>query len=136
MLRSLRHRIYAEPKSIPITTPEDLRKIDAFSTRDKFAAEFPTEPVADALRQLVGSQEFKDWREVRHVLIHRGLPSRVIRLTLGGGGPILGGTTWGYGALGQGISVDKDTTVSRRAWLARAIGDLLNKADDFTSRRL
>jgi hypothetical protein len=125
-----------DTQQFPIATPKDLRKINIESTTRKFVAVFPNEVVTSALQQLIDSQEFKDWSEIRHVLIHRGLPGRIIRLTVGGGKPLHGGTTWGQGAWGQGISIDENTTAFRRRWLAETVRGLLDAADTFTSDHL
>lgn len=123
-------------QQFPIATPNDLRAIKARSTTRKFTIVFPNEVVSSALQQVTNSQEFKDWGEVRHVLIHRGLPGRIISLTLGGDEPQYGGTQWGQGLWGQGISINEHTTASRWRWLTETVRNLLIAADAFTSHHL
>lgn len=125
-----------DAQQFPIVTENNLRDINTKLTACKFVAVFPNEVVTSALQQLITSQEFKDWRDIRRVLFHRGLPGRIISLTLGGGEPLYGGTQWGQGVWGQGIPIDEHTTVSRRRWLVETLQDLLNAADAFTCHHL
>lgn len=125
-----------DTQQFPIATENNLRDIGAISTACKFANLFANETISSTLEQLTASQEFNEWRDIRRVLFHRGLPGRIISLTLGGGEPLYGGTQWGQGVWGQGIPIDENTTVSRRRWLAETLRDLLTAADTFTSHHL
>lgn len=75
---------------------------------------------------MVNDQEFKDWKIIRNILIHRSLPGRVFHE----GGDHHGEVLW------ECIQIDKGTTVSKRNWLVRALSKLLRDADTFTNNHL
>ena len=113
----------ASPSNFPIATPANLRGINPGSTAQRFASAFPKETITARLDQLVSSPEFKEWADVRNLLIHRLSPPRQIDT---------GGVSWGQGVWDNNISIDAGTTASRRRWLNRTLTDLLTATDTFT----
>ena len=75
-----------KPSFFPIK-PSNLRSICIGTTFNKFNEEkdsFHDEKITGELDQLQKSPEFKEWKKIRHVLIHRIAPGRTIRLQVGG----------------------------------------------------
>lgn len=116
-----------DAQNFPISTPRDMRSISPEKTAKQFAAAFPKEGITAALQQMRSAQDFRDWKEIRNLLAHRSAPGRAFHL----GGPHHGEALWV-----KGIQIDKNTTASRREWLAKTIRALLNAADDFTDSSL
>lgn len=120
-----------DAQMFPITTPKDMRSITPERTTCQFKKVFPKESITVALEQVTTAQDFLDWKEIRNILAHRSVPGRIIRLQVGTSAHHRSAALWA-----KGIQIDKNTTASRRKWLAKAIADLLNATDDFTSRYL
>jgi hypothetical protein len=121
----------------PMTTPAELKAIDPWVTRDKFRSRYGREPLSKSLDALLDSSEWQAWREVRNVLSHRSSPGRTFRRTLTSGfGPAssstAGPTTWDQFL----IVIDIDTTATRRAWLAEQLSNLVQGADQWSSKLL
>jgi hypothetical protein len=111
----------------PIATEENKRLISPRTTAPRFAEAFPTYEITRALRQVVGSHELHDWREVRNTLTHRTAPGRVIHASTSGPAKP---AVWKIG-----IRLDACTTASRRRWLASTVNMLLKGLADFTTDR-
>lgn len=115
------------PREFPITLPSNLRVITPEKTKEKFLSVFPSEALTTALQQMLDSQDFKDWNEIRNILVHRSAPGRNF---------YEGGHNHGEALWIRGIQIDTNTTVSRRSWLAGTLSTLLNGADTLTNSHL
>lgn len=121
----------------PMASPADLRAIDPWVTRDKFKSRYRREPLSRSLDDLLGSSEWEAWREVRNVLSHRSSPGRTFRRTVTSGFGVVpsskaGPTTWDQFL----IVIDINTTATRRAWLAKQLSELVQGADQWSSKAL
>ena len=113
-----------DSQNFPIKTPSDMKSITPKKTAKQFKEAFPRESITTALNKIVTAQEFREWKEIRNILAHRVAPGRVIYLSTKGSS---------RAALWEtGIQLDKNTTASRREWLARTMNALLREADGFT----
>jgi hypothetical protein len=108
----------------PLLTPEDKKNVNPEMTRDKFGKAFPSDIITSDLKRLTESQAYRDWRTMRHILSHRSTPGRRF---------FRGGEHDGDAVWGEKILIDENTTVSRRRWLVKTLGDLLEAADAFTA---
>ena len=98
------------PNDFPMGTPKELRAISPESTARTFGSLYPGDAFTSALQQLTRSQEFRDWKEIRNILAHRAAPGRII---------FAGITSNQQAAQWKvGISLDLNTTSSRRQWLS------------------
>jgi len=133
-LESLCYGLFAiasmvDARTFPITTPEDMRSITPERTACQFGRAFPNESMTAALRRVIGTSDFLDWKEVRNILAHRAAPGRIIPLRVSAACQHHhGGALWA-----KGIQISKKATGSRRKWLANTTCDLLTAADDFTN---
>ena len=71
--------------------------------------------VADALKHLCDSQEYKDWHHWRRILFHRGMPGRIISV-----GSTTGTRYNDFGDLG-GPALEPNLALDRCGWLADEI---------------
>jgi hypothetical protein len=113
-----------DASTFPLVTPEDKERVYPEMTRDKFGKAFPSEIIATVLKQVMRSQDYRDWRTMRNILSHRSTPGR----RFSRGGEHDGDAVWG-----EKILIDENTTVSRRRWLANTLSDLLAAADVFAA---
>ena len=74
------------------------------------------------MNKIINSNEFKDWKEIRNILVHRTTPGRLI---------YMGGEKQSQG-LCITIPINKNTTNSRYKWLVKTISTLIKATDDFT----
>jgi hypothetical protein len=111
-------------RTFPIATPEDKRKINPEMTADKFGSAFAFESISSILQQLIGSEDYQEWKTMRNIISHRSAPPR----TLFVGGEHHGEVVWGLS-----IQLDEHTTNSRRKWLADTLCDVLKAAETFTA---
>lgn len=135
-----------KPGFFPIKS-SNLRAIYFGATCDKFNSEkdgFPNEKITVKLNQLKNSPEFKEWKEVRHTLIHRTspvistseeinimlntdkIPMQVINVAIK-----KGETSWKI-KNGITINIDKNTTNSRFSWFEDSLINLMDATQDFT----
>lgn len=118
-----------DPTRFKVTDPAYRSKISPEQTRDQFAAKglFSQEPVTGSLQTTLGHQQYRDWKELRNILIHRSTPGRGFYR----GGPLDSQAIWS-----QSISINATTTPSRRTWLSGAFTDLLVAAEQFAAEHL
>lgn len=110
--------------AFPVATPKDLKLINVERTGVEFKKTFPGKGVTMALERLIDSNEYAKWKEIRNILAHRSAPGRIIYLS---SGSPAAAAQWKIG-----IPLDETTTKSRREWLAKTLGVLLQDTDDFT----
>jgi len=119
------------PSFFPIK-PSNLRSIYIRTTCDKFNSKkdgFHNERITGKLNQLQNSPEFKEWKIIRHTLIHRIAPGRTIRLQ-SGSIKKRGKTSWN---IDNSITIDIDeyTTSSRFLWLEDSLFNIMDATQDF-----
>jgi hypothetical protein len=124
-------------KRFPILTQKDMRTIEPGKTTSKYYSAFNKTLLTESLRKTTTSQEYKDWKEIRNVLLHRITPSRniAIRMEVSDNPPTIEsvyskGVSWW-----QEIPLDEATTAERRSWLAKTLGEVLHAAETFTTQR-
>jgi len=108
----------------PIATQKDLKLINPEKTTTQFKKAFAGKGITDALAQLIDSQDYGDWKDIRNVLAHRSAPGRIFYASTH---PPTQAALWKIG-----IQLDDRTTESRREWLAKTLSTLLQDADSFT----
>jgi hypothetical protein len=101
------------------------RKIVPWYVTESFEAAFPGDAMTARLRAVLDNTDHRNWREARNILTHRAAPGRDFRT---GGDDA--GTYW------MGGTLDADAFVSRRAWLASTIEEMLASFQVFASARL
>ncbi len=118
-----------DPTAFPLRTPTDRRNAMLGGTLRCFAAAFPQETVTARLFWWCNSREFGWWKEARAVVSQRLAPGRDPRpeQLLG-----VGADEWRL----RGERIDGEMPAEKRAWLAEALRDLLERTDAFTTSRL
>ena len=111
----------------PIGTDSDRRAVNPERTRERLQAIFPGESLTSTLDSVLATQEMREWKEIRNVLIHRAHPGREIRV----GGPSTDPSIWKVG-----IAIDVKTTNVRRSWLSDTLSQLLEDAEKFARQQL
>jgi len=113
-----------KPDSFDISSEKKLRRINVEETTRTFSEAFMGEPLTDALNSLITSpkwSEWKNWKEIRDILIHRLLPNRTICAI----GSSIEKSKWGKNPL------DGNFTLDWREWLSVTLQDLMDKAASF-----
>ena len=122
---------YPIQTKFPVQTEEHRKDISPESTEKKFRAAFSGQDITKALDRSVNDVKYQEWKDRRNMLAHRVKPQRLMSIgssTAGKPNATYGPVRWGE------IHLDKDTTDSRRQWLAKTLRDLLSAADAFTAR--
>lgn len=125
------------PGAFPISRSKDLRFYPE-NVADKFSTNFPNDCLSIEMRLCLDQPTYKEMKDMRDVLAHRGMPPRAFNC----GGERNGMTTmpknikdpsdqWQFD-----LPVDEQTTVSRRQWLDNMLDGLIGAANDFCNRRL
>lgn len=120
-----------KPNFFPIN-PSNLGSIYIGTTCDKFnsiRSGFSNERITGELNQLQNSPKFKEWKSIRHTLIHRIAPGRKIQLQSGSIKKRVK-TSW---KINNNITIDIDeyTTSSRFSWLEDSLFNLMDATQDF-----
>lgn len=83
---------------------------------DKLKAYFKEEKVSNYFKRLVESQEYKEWRDIRNILMHRGQPGRRY---------YLGGTKDKLVEWINGINLNEDTLTGKLTWVNIALTEFM-----------
>lgn len=116
------------PDEFPLAAEAEMREVSPGTTLRRFRVAFANESVTHVLAQILGEQQYHDWKNARNVLSHRSHPGRNISVTVGGPPHT---ARWAV----QAIPIDVHTTASRRKWLASTLGNVLKETDVFTANR-
>lgn len=116
------------PKDFKVITEEDLKKIKLHNTVSKLKKFHSVENITKELEKLIDSKKYKDWVEVRNVLMHRETPGRKIMLS-SKRSKIEQSDLWF-----KGIEINKQTTVCRLNWLELNLFKLIELTYDFTNK--
>ena len=108
---------------------DNPRSIQVSSTADKFVKNFAQKPITRELDSLRNNDAFKRWSLIRNVLAHRVNPARQVTVTLW---PPKENPLHEVSWPEEAITIDRDTTASRRTWLANNITRLIAELDTFT----
>lgn len=122
----------------PMGTAQQLRNISPRSTSQQYNAAFPSEPLSFLLNQLITSMEFLEWTEIRNILAHRSSPPRQIfrsiHVSIRNAPHTSSNSVADPSPLWlNGIQLDSTTTSSRRTWLVRTLGDVIQETETFIS---
>jgi len=126
-----------EPSEFPISRSKDLRFYPE-QVATKFNTNFPDDCLSIEMRLCLDEPTYKEMKDMRDVLAHRGMPPRIFYA----GGDLNGMVTmpknikdpsdqWQFD-----LPVDAQTTASPRQWLYDALKGLIIAANDFCNRRL
>jgi len=116
----------AQPNAFSLSDP---RAITFQKVRDSFGKAFEFESITKRLSALSNDLRFKEWREVRNTLAHRGAPGRSIELSIGDSGPPRN-DVWRL----KNIELNEKTTEPYRKWLADWLVDLMDDALVFVEK--
>lgn len=115
----------------PIKFPvKDSRSITLDLTQKKFATSFPAQTVTVELSKLVVDRTFTEWKICRNVLAHRSYPGRIMSGTTANQPPT--DDVWKL----ENVTINSETTSSRRKWLSQTLQDLLDSAKTFVEQKL
>jgi hypothetical protein len=114
----------------PMATARDQQAISPARTNAAFTAAFPGDPILAAFTTLFGDAAYLELREVRNILTHRTAPGRRFYVGLGDDDAPAG--EWKT----FNIVMDKDTTETRRATLAKLLTHLLTASEAFVVTKL
>jgi hypothetical protein len=111
--------------------PGHLKAICPKSTACAFSKAFSGDSFADLLSRLTDLDDFREWNDIRNVLAHRCAPPRRLFRDVGATERVPRAPIWL-----PGITLDQQTTVRKRSWLAATMRELLESAERFTASRL
>ncbi len=113
-----------KPDEFSISAEKELKKINTKSVGKQFNRYFENFNLAQSIKIMLGDSNFKEWNDVRNILIHRAAYGRK-----GGQG--------GKKALWiKGIHMDELTTSSRYKWFVSTIRKLIKDMDGFVSSEI
>ena len=124
-----------KPTLFPIELSK-LKHVYFSKTCDKFnliKSDLQHEKIKDKLNLIKDSEEFKDWKTIRHALIHRISPGRTFHQQAGSIRQ-RGKTTWEID--NKTFDIDECFTSSRFSWLEDSLINLLDAMLDFTSKSI
>ena len=113
----------------PMNTEANRQTIDLRKAKSAFAATFSRTAIEARLSALVVDPKFDQWGRIRNVLAHRSHPPRRHYVTLGRTAPDK--TVW---EITDGLTIDHQTTASRRSWLAAKLGECITGSCRFCNR--
>lgn len=111
-----------------VTTKEDLKYIVLTDTVSKLKKFYSVENITKELEKLINYQEYKDWVEVRNVLMHRETPGRIIMASTRKAEKERSDLWF------KDIAIDTQTTVCRLNWLELYLFKLIELTYDFTNK--
>ena len=111
-----------KPDDFPLSTEQDLKRINPFFVRKKFKNLFPNHDIARQIDELLNNQEYKDFKKIRNILSHRAAYGREI---------FSGGDKNGEADWIENIQIDENTTSSRYPWVASSISNLMSGINSF-----
>jgi hypothetical protein len=117
----------AAPSKLSLASHGQKKGVSPESTCRRFNAHFPSSQVTADLCALVQSSEYAEWVDIRNALAHRASPARKHYVFLGAAAGERRPSEWGA------ITLDDQTTATRRAWLRDSIATLLVGAGRFAS---
>ena len=125
-----------DDKTFKIETDGQRRKISLNTdTLTLFSNAFPGAMITDALRDLQRDQDYQNWKTMRNILSHRSAPGRQIRVNIQAGPGREKRQISQESAFWMGhVPIDELTTATKRKWLVKTLGDLLNATDAFTAQ--
>jgi len=111
-----------------VTTKEDLKDIVLNDTVSKLKKFYSVENITKELEKLINYQEYKDWVEVRNVLMHRETPGRIIMASTRKAEKERSDLWF------KDIAINTQTTVCRLNWLELYLFKLIELTYDFTNK--
>jgi len=121
---------FISPANFPIATAKDQQRISPAVTAGAVAKAFPGDPLQLVITRVSTDSAYVEGREVRNVLTHRSAPGRTFFVGIGGDDVLA--DEWKI----KSIPLDAKMANSRRADLARLLGDLVQGIDQFAKSRL
>lgn len=120
----------------PMQTAQDMRQVSLPETSKRLVANYPNENISSEFQLCLSSMEFQQWKNIRNTLAHRTSPPRLYRQTVSIAAPTTGVTSWAAEWPDFGVSLDTNTTATRRRWLAKTTSELLKAANQFGANHL
>jgi len=111
-----------------VITKKDLKKINLHNTVSKLKKFYTLENITSELEKLVDSKKYKEWVDVRNVLMHRETPGRKIMLSSKRSKKERSDLWF------KVIKINKQTTVRRLNWLELNLFKLIEATYDFTNK--
>ena len=109
---------------------DTLKNVTPQSVRCRFKQCWPNSDLTLEMNDIVDSPEFKNWKDVRNILSHRGVAPRNIKVGINF--PI--NSDWQLEAAGvdnTNEELTQSTTGTRRAWLADHLAKMTNAFSKF-----
>jgi hypothetical protein len=119
-----------DPKTFPMESEGDLKNINPNNSANKFIEVFSTSKLAIYSKQVIDSEEFKHWRNVRNSLMHRVAPPRLIYA--GTSNRTYPPAKW----VQLEVELDESTTKDRIIWLVNTINSLMSELYSFLSIKM
>jgi hypothetical protein len=127
-----------KPTDFPLSRPASL-KFYPQDVSKRFQLAFPGDMLTDAMRAVLGDPEYKQLRDLRNVLAHRGTPPRMHFFRTSGPDTPSAipsnladlASTWRYN-----LQLNPQCLVPYRTWLEGSLDRLIKAAFGFTSTHL
>jgi hypothetical protein len=120
-----------KPEIFVLSTPADESKVTYSATHTKYGNAFPGDPILVSFKEFVDDPARLDLSLLRNVLTHRAAPPRAFKLTVGPSDAVPSAEITGLN-----ISLDENTTQSRRKDVARLLTSCLRAAEVFAAKNL
>lgn len=107
---------FLKPSKFPLNN-KIKPNIQMTMVKDKMNSNFRNENITKYINNLILSKEYKDWKDIRNILAHRGQPPRH---------HYLGGDKDGLAEWVNGIVLDKNTLSANYRWINLTIKEFIN----------
>lgn len=121
----------ANPQAFEVSLLTPLDNVTPRLVSERFVGCYPGERLSELLAETADSSAFKEWREIRGVLVHRSLPGRTVSLSSKTDGP-LPASTWKI----RGHEISDELTGRRREWLRSTVTQTIVAAERFVRTHL
>jgi hypothetical protein len=124
-------------QAFPMQTALDRRRVSLLTTQQQLLGNYANEQVVSVFQACLASREFQQWKEIRNTLAHRTSPPRLYR-PIANSHPSSTGETksWSVEWPDFGVSLDANTTPTRRIWLANKAKEFFDAANKFGGNHL
>jgi hypothetical protein len=119
------------PNIFVLKTADDEKKVNIQNTRSKYSNAFPSDQILISFKEFFDDPARRKLATLRHVLTHRAVKPRAFELVIGASDAKPSAEITGVN-----ISLDKNTTASRRAEVSRLLTMCLQGAETFVASKL
>jgi hypothetical protein len=120
-----------KPLIFVLNAAADESKVNISTTHARYGEAFPSDPILVSFRDFLDDPARRDLSQLRNMLTHRAAPPRAFKLTVGPRDAVPSAELTRLN-----ISLDENTTQSRRKDVSRLLASYLTATDAFVAKNL